>query len=1158
MADQTNNLLILPLTDDSAAGGQIGVPRTLKESTDVLKLGVPFELTNVTAPLKVSGPIAAATGVNLTLIGDDHVIAKLGDLAGAGQFQVQDSGANVVAHIDSDGNADFAGNLQVDGNATITGNLIVDGTTISIRTEDVLLQDRFLLQNFMYTTPTNVGQTAGVAYIVKPLSAEVNVSASANATRRFTTSDPSGVLEVGDIVAVHGMAQLPNNGLFVVSALGANYVEVDNAPGSDLSGVVNTALSPTDESGASGKMAQVAISVLRADSTGTTFSTGFGSTKAGIAFDEISGADSITLQQAYANTNGNKIQTLASRDIVFDLDNGSAFHVDGGGAVRFGKIASEDNDAISSFYVEASGAVDLKAGATSSFAVSSGDLDLSAAGDVDIDGATVNIDASGAMSLGASAASDFTVSGDLTLQASGAGSDLYLKSADVLDMEAASLDADFTGAASIRAGSASEFYANANLTIESAGAGITDLKSAVEVQVSTALFDVNASGAIEMDAAAASRLATSAGDLDIAAFANLDLDGASVDIDASGAVSIGAGAASDFTVAGNLVLESTGAGITDVKSAVEVQVSTALFDVNASGAAEIDAGASSHFAVTGDLDLSASANLDLDGATVDIDASGAMSLGAGAASDFTAQGNLTVEAAGSGSDLILKAADKIDADAASVEIDASGAISLGAAAASDFTVAGNLTMESTGAGITYVKSAAEVQVDTALLDVNASGAIELDAGASSRFAVSTGDLDISAQANLDLDGASVDIDASGAMSLGAASASDWTVAANLTLETTGAGILDLKSAAEVQVSTLLFDVNASGAAQIDAAAQSWFKATGAELQIATVTSGELDLTAAGLMDINAGADLDMDVTGALYMDATGAFSLDGGAASNMTAQGNLSVQAQGAGSDLILEAADVVDMNAASLDADFSGAFNIDGAAASQVQVTGADLTVKTTTSGALYLASAGAADFQAAGALTIDSSAGKIQIGGDAVSQDIEIGLAGSRQIVLGSSSSYIDAKAPMALWAEGGVKVENASGGALSAGDLLCVVVNPASDPSSAYAPKVKKADADAASIYERRFFAVMQSASVADGASGYAASLAGSVAYCAFGSAPALADVGKPVFLSTTAGSASMTAPSSSGQSVFQIGYLASATASGGKYAVVIQPQYLGQIP
>jgi hypothetical protein len=449
-------------------------------------------------------------------------------------------------------------------------------------------------------------------------------------------------------------------------------------------------------------------------------------------------------------------------------------------------------------------------------------------------------------------------------------------------------------------------------------------------------------------------------------------------------------------------------------------------------------------------------------------------------------------------------------------------------------------------------------MDMPLLDVNASAAIELDAGASSRFAVSTGDLDISAQANLDLDGASVDIDASGAVSIGAAAASDFTVAGNLTLESTGAGITYVKSAAEVQMDSLLLDVNLTGAAQIDAAAQSWFKVAGAELQLATTTSGELDLTSAGLIDINAAADLDMDVTGALYMDATGAFSLDGGAASNMTAQGNLSVQAQGAGSDLILEAADVVDMNAASFDADFSGAFNIDGAAASQVQVTGADLTLKTTTSGALYLASAGAADFQAAGALTIDSSAGKIQIGGDSVAQDIEIGLAGARQIVLGSASAYIDAKAPMAAWKEAGIKVQNASGGALAAGDLVCVVYNPASAPSDSYQPKVKKADADAASIYERRFFGVVQSASIADGAAGYAASLAGSVALCSFASAPALGDIGKPVFLATSAGQATLLAPSSSGQSVFQIGYLADSTSQGGKYAVVMQPQYIGQIP
>jgi len=143
---------------------------------------------------------------------------------------------------------------------------------------------------------------------------------------------------------------------------------------------------------------------------------------------------------------------------------------------------------------------------------------------------------------------------------------------------------------------------------------------------------------------------------------------------------------------------------------------------------------------------------------------------------------------------------------------------------------------------------------------------------------------------IDADAASVEIDATGAISLGAAAASDFTVAGDLTLEASGAGILDLKSAAEVQVSTALFDVNASGAAQIDSAAASWFKVAGAQLELATTGSGELDLTSAGLMDINAGAALDVDVVGAFTMDSTGAFSIDGVGASNLSTSGALTLE----------------------------------------------------------------------------------------------------------------------------------------------------------------------------------------------------------------------------------------------------------------------------
>lgn len=87
---------------------------------------------------------------------------------------------------------------------------------------------------------------------------------------------------------------------------------------------------------------------------------------------------------------------------------------------------------------------------------------------------------------------------------------------------------------------------------------------------------------------------------------------------------------------------------------------------------------------------------------------------------------------------------------------------------------------------------------------------------------------------------------------------------------------------------------------------------------------------------------------------------------------------------------------------------SIDGTSASNLSVTGANLSIETLTSGTLAVSSAGAlnlssttGDWQATGALTLDSSGGAIGIGTDADAQAINIGTgAAARTITIGNST--------------------------------------------------------------------------------------------------------------------------------------------------------------
>lgn len=1303
MSDQSNNLLILPVTDDSAAGGQIGVPRTIKASTDVVKLGAPMELTHATAPLKLSGPLQAAAGSDLKLVGDDNVEIKLGDDAGAAQFKVLDSQGVVKAYVDSDGHAQFDGSLTVDGTShfqadvSIDGDLDVTGSIIARSQVDVLIHDSYFDIGFgnITASPQAGGFTVQMARTSGFVAGKVTDFLSAS-TFTYAQNDASNasLLVAGMVIAI---SELPSEhaedeGIFVVASV--NQASFPQTVTIESSPMVNL------------PWAQTAVTVGAPATPGVAFQTSLAvvSVADGVNFKDAEsvpapigslvtayiaagtkalwqadgayvgvGAGSTTMQDVYEN--GSTITTDAANGDV-TIAGTEAFVVSASGGIETNSLtasadisavnfdASGDVTAVDGVFsgqvsgasADFTGAMDaasstLSGALNAASATLSGNLgavdgifsgnleavDATLSGDLEAVGGTFsgnigavdgvfsgnvdavdatltgNLEAVGGTFSGNVAAVDGTFSGDLAavdadlsgnLEAVGGTFSGNLAAVDgtfsgdlaavdaVLsgDLEAvggtfsgnvAAIDGDFSGDVS---GVAGDFSGNlsavdATLSGDLAAVDATlsgDLSAAAGsfsngLSVSGAVLDVNHSVDVDLTGAFAV-------DGNQAVSFGAATDVASFSVDAVGAISLDAGAASDFTAAADLTIESTSAGITYIKSAVEVEIAAPYLDVNATGAIELDAADDAHFRATGHslslqtitsgeldltaaglLDINAAANLDID-VTGDawLDATAGISLDAGAASNFsTSAGDLTLAASGLNADVIINAADIFDVNAASMELDATGAISLGAAAASDFTVAGNLTIESTGAGIT-----------------------------------------------------------------------------------------DLKSAAEVQVSTLLLDVNASGAAQIDAAANSWFKVAGAQLELQTTGSGELDLTSAGLMDVNAGAALDIDVTGAFTMDSTGAFSIDGVGASNVTAAGNLALEATGAGAtmsiasvgamtlrasagainigdDAINQAVNVgilgnraitvghtantsalalrsgsggvalsVGSSAGVIDVGNdagSGTINIAGASATGTRsinlATGGTgsktLTLGSTAStsastiqtgtGAMTFTAGGIFDVNAASNVTIDSSAGQIRIGADNVNQNITIGSAGIRSVQIGNTSNTAGIQLNLGARSlqlgfgstygirGAGYICFNRTASTISIGMLCAHQASPSAD---VVGPQFVLASAAAGVAANIRIVAGILSTDtdLAANGSGQFLNVAGTITPMKFtGRTPAATDIGFPVYLSTTAGYATLDAPTSTGEAIFRVGYLTRATAdASSNYHVQFMPQFIALVP
>lgn len=473
------------------------------------------------------------------------------------------------------------------------------------------------------------------------------------------------------------------------------------------------------------------------------------------------------------------------------------------------------------------------------------------------------------------------------------------------------------------------------LTLRAASNG-TD--NAINLEAPSGGLDIDVALQMNLDSAEATadaiRIVTSnaGGGIDV------DSGTAGIALDSTGAISLDAAAASNFTVTGagiDLTLDSA-AGRVIVNG--EEAAANAITLLSAAGGIDADAALQINIAssqAAGDairIDASdAAGGIDIDdgGGGMTLDSVAGISLDAAAASNFTVAGagiDLTLDSGGgrvivngeeaaANAITLLSTAGGIDADAAlqiniassqaaidAVRIDASDAgggididdggggttidsaagISLDAAGASNFTVAGagiDLTLDS-GAGRVIING--EEAAANAITLLSAAGGIDADAAlqiniASSQAAADAIRIDASdAAGGIDID------DGGGGTTIDSAAAVAITGAANSSIGTTGAGIdMTVSSAAgrvivngEEAAANAITLLSAAGGIDADAALQ---------INIASSQAAG-DAIRIDASDAAGGIDID-DGGGGTTIDSAAAISLDAAAASNFSVSG---------------------------------------------------------------------------------------------------------------------------------------------------------------------------------------------------------------------------------------------------------------------------------
>jgi type VI protein secretion system component Hcp len=726
-----------------------------------------------------------------------------------------------------------------------------------------------------------------------------------------------------------------------------------------------------------------------------------------LAFTQASGSSVPTLQQAYvagntittsAGEGALTITTGAGAPIAFVLT-GDDFTVNGANDVSFGggtALSTFNLDTTGAITVDSSGAgISIDAAGASNLSTSSGDLTVeataaslnltgaeaaadavrvnasNAAGGIDIDAGTagIAIDTTGALSLDTTAtAANLTQTANaagtatLVIQSTNAGAgaaNLDINVDDAITLDSASFSIDATTASNVS-------VTGAGLTLSTITSGTLSVTSAGALNLSGTTGDWQASGALTIDSSGgAIGIGTDADAQNInigtgAAARTITLGNSTgataISLDAgTGAINIGTNAVAHTVTVGT----TTGAGSTVLQTGTGAMTFTAggVFDVNATGLVTIDS-------TGGAINIGADANAN------------AINIGTGAAARTVTIGNTT--------------------GASSMNIQAgSGNITLTAA---NTTVTGNLVVQ----GTTTSTSSETVTVSDNHLYLNAGY---------ETTAAQTGGLVVN---YLPIN--TTDTVATGGFTAGVAATSNPTVittgsgtfAAGQFIQITGASAPGNNGLFEVlsHTGTTLTIRGIGTTATVENFTQNQF--TTSTVVAGTITRVTVSVMRAGtdgVWESAAGS-----TSGLTFSDVASLSSItlqqayvNGNTIDASTGEGNLIVQSTSGDADFLIG-------NGTSLTVtvDTTDAVSIQADAASTFNVTGAGLTLSTTTSGTLAVTSAGAlnlssttGDWQASGALTLDSSGGAISIGGDADAQNINIGTgAAARTITVGNST--------------------------------------------------------------------------------------------------------------------------------------------------------------
>jgi len=276
--------------------------------------------------------------------------------------------------------------------------------------------------------------------------------------------------------------------------------------------------------------------------------------------------------------------------------------------------------------------------------------------------------------------------------------------------------------------------------------GALTASGAIDINATT--FDVDASGAVTIDAVGVA-IGAGSGELDLTTTGTMDINSAALTIDASGAVAITtSGAASDIAIT---TVHTAGVAFqlnANTAATSEVEINAGILDVNVTGAATIDAVGLSIGAGSGELDLTTTGTMDINSAALTIDASGAVAITAsGVDSDIVIT---TVYTAGVAFQLNADTAatSEVEINAGILDVNVTGAATLDCTTLSlDATDDSNLTVTGEAKDLNIVVAGGGNQTLIASCAGTGADAISITASAGGIDITSAGVMDITTSAS---------------------------------------------------------------------------------------------------------------------------------------------------------------------------------------------------------------------------------------------------------------------------------------------------------------------------------------------------------------------------------------------------------------------------